>query len=96
MQTLAVQARGEVAREEALQERFIKAQDVASSSRDTYWRELRQFMEWLQDTNRMDGLSSFTREDILAYKEEALLSAGKSSYTVSGYLTVVGKFFILL
>jgi len=72
-----------------LLEKFLAAQDVAASSKATYKRQLRQFRLWLQETGR--SLFQMTREDVLAYKKELL--ASKSSYSVSGYLTVVRKLF---
>ena len=70
---------------------FLSDQDVASSSRETYRRSLKQFISWLELTGRDQRLSTLTREDILAYKER--LQADKSSYTVSAYLTVVRKLY---
>lgn len=75
-----------------LVERFIQVQDVAHSSQATYRRELRQFTLWLDATARMEALNTLSRGDILAYKEY-LASIGKSSYTVSGYLVAVRRFF---
>lgn len=76
----------------SLVDRFIEAQDVASSSRATYRRELRQFVLWLEDSGRAGRLGSLIREDVLEYKAY-LLSKGSSSYTISGYLTAVRKLF---
>lgn len=77
---------------EDLLHRFIQAQDVAPSSKDTYSRQARQFTSWLEDTGRMERLSTLLREDILAYKDW-LSDSGKTPATVSGYLTLVRKFF---
>jgi integrase/recombinase XerD len=71
---------------------FLDAQDVAESSKRTYERQLRQFVNWLHATGRDQNLGQLRREDVLAYKKW-LADAGKSSYTVSGYLTVVRKLF---
>lgn len=84
---------------EDLIERFVSSQDVFQNSRETYKRELRQFMGWLQNTedkygdNRMAKLRNWElgREDILAYKKD--LEETYSSYTVNSYLTAVRKFF---
>lgn len=85
----AVAIRQELA---GLVDSFIEAQDVAPSSRQTYRRQLKQFVSWLQCTGRVDTLNTISRQDILAYKDW-LSSAGKSSYTVSGYMTAVRKLF---
>jgi integrase/recombinase XerC/integrase/recombinase XerD len=77
---------------ESLINRFIQAQDVAQSSRQIYRRELKQFIDWLESTDRIDKLNSISREDILQYKRD-LIQSQKSSYTVSSYITVVRKFF---
>ena len=72
--------------------RFIEAQDVALSSRGTYARQLRQFHAWLEATGRIHALGQLQRQDILDFKA-SLQEAGRSSYTVSGYLTAVRRFF---
>jgi len=74
--------------------RFLADQDVKESSRRTYKRQLRQFVRWLEATGRAEHLSTLQREDILAYKEA--LQAELSANSVSGYLTVVRKFFAWL
>lgn len=76
---------------EELLEAFLQSQDVSRASRGTYGRQLLQFARWLEETDRASRLNSLQMVDILAYKEYLLES--KSSYTVSGYLTVVRKFF---
>lgn len=76
---------------EILIDKFIRAQDVSGASRQTYRRELRQFMEWLEDTDRIDKLNQLQREDILAYKD--WLKGQYTAYTVNGYLTSVRKFY---
>lgn len=69
-------------------DRFIAAQDVKPSSRQTYRRALKPFFTWW----RLAGLHEPTRDDILAYKRH--LEAQKlSSLTLSTYLVVVRKFF---
>jgi len=76
----------------AMVDRFIASQDVSKPSRATYCRQLKQFTSWLLKTGRVEALNTLQREDVLAYREY-LLSIGKSSYTVAGYLTSVRKFF---
>lgn len=67
---------------------FINTQDVKPSSKDTYRKALNAFMRWLS----AHGILNPSREDILSYKG-FLQSQGLSSFTVSGYITVVRKFF---
>ncbi len=77
---------------EALLQKFLEAQDIASSSRATYGRQLKQLLSWLEQTGRAERLSTLLREDILAYKDY-LLQLGLSSYTVSSYITATRKLF---
>jgi integrase/recombinase XerD len=72
--------------------KFIQSQDISPSSKATYSRQLKQFMAWLTKTGKVDFLNTLQRQDILAYREH-LLTLGKSSYTVDGYMTAVRKFF---
>ena len=75
-----------------LVKRFIESQDVSQSSRATYYRELKQFIGWLGETDRITAFYTLHRQDILSYREH-LLTLGKSSYTVDGYMTAVRKLF---
>jgi len=75
-----------------LAEAFLSDQDIKESSKASYQRSLRQYLLWLKETGRAEHMASLQRQDILAYKE-GLLSAGKSSYTISTYLTVVRKLY---
>jgi integrase/recombinase XerD len=72
--------------------RFIESQDVSQSSKATYYRELKQFNRWLGEADRINTLHTLHRRDILAYREH-LLTLGKSSYTIDGYMTAVRKLF---
>ncbi len=77
---------------------FLAAQDVSHSSRDTYGRQIKQFIAWLKDTSRMAKLNSLQREDIIVYRDYLKYEAGEagqglSSYSVSGYMTSVRKLF---
>lgn len=80
---------------EELIRRFIDGQDLASSSKDTYSRQLKRFTCWLQETGRASRLGQLSRDDILAYKQ-SLLDDSLSSYSVSGYLVTVRKLFAWL
>lgn len=74
---------------------FLRAQDVAQSSRSTYQRQLRKFVTWLEHTGRDRTLGELRREDLLEYKQW-LMDQGLSSYSVNGYLTAMRKFFAWL
>jgi integrase/recombinase XerC/integrase/recombinase XerD len=71
-----------------LLDRFISSLDVAPSSRRTYQRQLKAFFAWLESA----GDRSPDRETILRYKEY-LTGRGLSSFSVSGYIVAVRKFF---
>jgi integrase/recombinase XerD len=71
---------------------FVQSQDVSQSSRDTYSRQITQFLLWLNDSGRTADLNALQRQDILIFREH-LQSLGKSCYTVNGYMTAVRKFF---
>ena len=71
---------------------FVNTQDVFQSSKDTYRRELRVFFNWLRDEDLLDKTQTLQREDILRYRDH-LKETKKSTYTVSGYMTVVRKYF---
>ncbi len=77
---------------EDLAQAFLKDQDVKEGSRATYERSLKQYLLWLEQTGRASRMATLQRDDILAYKQ-SLLEAGKSSYTISGYVSVVRKLY---
>jgi len=68
--------------------RFLSAQDVKQTSKDTYRKGLERFFAWITE---QDGANP-TREDILAFKGY-LDAQGLSSFTLSTYLVAVRKFF---
>lgn len=79
--------------------RFLAALDVRASSKATYERQLREFVAWIEQTGR--AIYGMRREDILAYRaylkdEAGETGQGMSSYSVSGYLTVVRRLFAWL
>lgn len=80
---------------EILIERFIAGIDVKINSRETYRRQIKPFIEWILNKYSLENLRFLDQEDIHCYKE-SLIRSGKSSYTVSGYITVVRKFFAWL
>ncbi len=73
-----------------LLEQFIGSQDVKESSRQLYRRTLRPFFRFLERKGL--ALSMVSRNEVLAYKDELLVS-GMSPLTVGSYLTVVRKFY---
>jgi len=80
---------------EALIESFVDSQDVSDGSRDTYRRQLKQYVLWLEETGRREYLGQLRREDILGYKD-GLLESGKTVLSANGYLTAVRKFYTYL
>jgi integrase/recombinase XerD len=77
---------------DVLIERFIASIDVKMNSKSTYKRQIKPFIEWIMGKYSISSLRSLEQQDIYLYKE-FLIKAGKSAYTISGYLTVVRKFF---
>jgi len=73
---------------------FISSLDVTPASRETYRRQLRQFILWLQETGREDSLPELTSQDIQEYKD--FLLSTRSSTTASGYMSVVRKLYAWL
>lgn len=70
--------------------RFLSSQDVRESSRSTYRKTLRIFLDWL---GQRDGQNFRPdRDTILRYKE-FLGTKGLSNLSVSGYLVSVRQFF---
>lgn len=91
MSRLPVHIKKEIIREPSLGElitEFIRAQDVRESSRETYRKGLKKFLTWL----RAQGITSPDRQTILNYKD-GLKESGLSSFSISGYIVVVRKFF---
>ena len=74
-----------------LVDEFTKAQDVRESSRDTYRKGVKKFLQWL----RARGITSPSRETLLEYKDE-LRESGLAAYSVSSYVGAVRKFFTWL
>lgn len=75
---------------EAVTDAFIKDRDVRTSSRETYRRTLKQYLDWMQAKHYEHG--TVTRAQILQYKDE-LLASGCSPLTVASYLTAVRQFY---
>ena len=77
---------------EELIERFIASMDVKINSKNTYRRQIKPFICWMMERYSYDSLRQINQQDIYSYKD-SLVRAGKSAYTISGYLTAVRKFF---
>ena len=69
---------------------FLASQDVKPSSRALYKRTLRQYFSWME--SRGYALKDATRVELLEYKA-ALLEEGKSTLTISSYITSLRKFY---
>ena len=77
---------------DALIDRFIASIDAKINSKSTYRRQIKPFIEWISDKYSFDNLRFLSQQEIYSYKD-ALVRAGKSACIISGYLTVVRKFF---
>lgn len=73
---------------EVLMDRFIHAQDVKPSSRNTYRKSIKMFFDWIEENE----ITAISHSDILDYKR-SLEYSDLSPLTISGYLVVVRKFF---
>lgn len=73
---------------DGLQEDFLRAQDVKPSSRETYRRSLKPFIDWLTASGEVRP----NRETILSYKR-SLQDRGLSPLSIATYLVTVRKFF---
>lgn len=74
-----------------LAKEFINDLDVKSSSKETYKRELRVFINyWMTNLAHKNDLA---REDILVFKSFLSDELGLSPLTVSSYILIVRKFF---
>lgn len=68
---------------------FLKSLDIRQSSRDTYSRQLREFLLWRMQTKS----GTLERQDLLDYKEHLKYSKNLTAFTIGGYLTAVRRFF---
>ena len=69
---------------------FAEQSDVKTTSRELYRRAVAQYFDWVQSSGRT--IPTLTIADVIAYKEY-LLSAGKSTLTVGGYLNAIRRFY---
>ena len=78
-------------------ERFLDSLDCSESSINTYTRQLKPFLEWINYSGKSMNLSTWVRQDILEYKRylqtSERISKGKNltENTIAGYITVVRK-----
>jgi len=75
---------------EALVDAFISSQDVKLSSKNLYRRTLKQYFNWVDNSNYL--LNDIARPQLLEYKDY-LLNSGLSSLTVGSYITSVRRFY---
>jgi integrase/recombinase XerD len=68
---------------------FIASLDVRDSSKQTYKRQLHEFIRWLNNQQAHE----ITREMILAYKEYLKTEKALAAFTIAGYLTAIRRFF---
>ena len=69
---------------------FAQQQDVKTTSRELYRRAVTFFFDWVESTGRQ--VPTLTIADVIAYKEH-LLSVGKSTLTVGGYINALRRFY---
>jgi len=76
--------------------KFLFSLDCSESSIDTYTRQLKAFLEWINYSGKPLDLSTWERQDILEYKQYLKGSEcngrNLSGNTIAGYLTIVRKF----
>jgi integrase/recombinase XerD len=68
---------------------FLKSLDIRQSSRDTYSRQLREFLVWRMHTSS----GTLVRQDLLEYKDYLKYDKNLTAFTIGGYLTAVRRFF---
>ncbi len=68
---------------------FLKSLDIRTSSKDTYKRQLQEFLLWFKKAK----IVSAVREDILSYKQYLIEDQNLTPLTISGYLTALRRFF---
>jgi integrase/recombinase XerC/integrase/recombinase XerD len=69
---------------------FAEQQDVKKTSRTLYRRAVSQYFDWVSYTGRV--IAALTIADVIAYKDY-LLSIGKSTLTVAGYINAIRRFY---
>lgn len=69
---------------------FISSLDARQSSRNTYYRTLKQYFSWIDYKGYY--LSQIVRSQIVEYKTD-LLGSGLSALTVGSYITSVRRFY---
>ncbi len=70
---------------------FINDLDVKKSSKETYERELKRFIDYWR--KNLDCRNDLLREDILNFKRYLSEEADLSPLTISSYILIVRKFF---
>lgn len=68
---------------------FLKSLDIRQSSKSTYSRQLKEFFDWIYQSN----ITAPTREDLLSYKEYLNDKRQLAAFTIGGYLTAVRRYF---
>lgn len=69
---------------------FASSIDIKPSSRELYKRTLRQYFKWVEDKGYL--LREMSIPQLIEYKDW-LLESGKSSLTISSYITSIRKFY---
>lgn len=68
---------------------FLASLDIRQSSKNTYRRQLKEFFGWCDSRQ----LAKIEREELLQYKVYLTEKRSLASFTISGYLTAVRRYF---
>ena len=68
---------------------FFRTLDIRYSSKDTYKKQLGEFIVW----QKKNKIMTPDREDILAYKEFLKEKKLLAPHTIAGYLVALRRFF---
>jgi integrase/recombinase XerC/integrase/recombinase XerD len=70
-------------------EAFLLSLDIRESSKQTYKRQLKEFLSWFKTCKKTHPM----RQDIIAYKDFLREVKELSALTIGGYLTAIKRFF---
>ena len=68
---------------------FLRSLDIRTSSKQTYQRQIKEFIEW----HKKNEIISLSKEDMIAYKEYLRDEKNLTPLTIAGYLTAIRRLF---